>query len=340
MATLAFLGTGHIHTPGFINKTLESAGDQVKYVYDHLPERAAKDAEKLGAAVADIDTILNDAEIDAVVICSETNQHAELVQRACAAGKAMFVEKPLGMGVADAAAMADMIEEAGVLFQTGFFMRGNPQLRFLKQQIEAGAFGTVTRMRMSNCHSGALGGWFDTEWRWMADVEQAGCGGFGDLGFHIVDIMLWMLGDVDEVTATIKSIIHKYEDCDETGEGVLRFANGVLGSISAGWVDVADPVKLQIAGTEGHATIVNGELRFQTKQNEAYDGTEAIELEETMQPHPYNIFLEHLSGNATNPLIGAREAARVCAVIEAMYTANAENSWAKPASVATAEAVS
>ncbi len=340
MATLAFLGTGHIHTPGFINKTNDSEGDTVKYVYDHLPDRAAKDAEKLGASVADIDTILNDAEIDAVVICSETNQHADLVARACAAGKAMFVEKPLGMGAADATKMADQIEAAGVLFQTGFFMRGNPQLRFLKQQVENGAFGTITRMRMSNCHSGALGGWFDTDWRWMADVEQAGCGGFGDLGFHVIDIMTWMLGDVDEVSATIKSIINKYDNCDETGEGLLRFANGVMGSVTAGWVDVADPVYLQIAGTEGHATIVRGELYFQTAQDEQYDGKAAINLEEEALAHPYNIFLEHINGNTKNPLITAREAARGCAVIEAFYQANKDNAWAEPASVNAAQAVS
>ena len=316
-----------------INKTNENEAHTCKYVYDHNAERAAKDAEKLGAEVADLDTILNDASIDAVVICSETNQHLDLVKRSCAAGKAMFVEKPLGMGAEDAATMADMIEEAGVLFQTGFFMRGNPQLRFLKQQIDDGAFGKITRMRMSNCHSGAIGGWFDTDWRWMANVEQAGCGGFGDLGFHIIDIMLWMLGDVAEVSATIKSIVNQYENCDETGEGALRFANGVMGSISAGWVDIADPVKLQIAGTEGHATIVNGELRFQSKVKEEYDGSQALELSEAGLGHPFSIFLEHLSGDTSSPLISAREAARGCAVVEALYAAHANNSWEKPKAV-------
>ncbi len=339
MAQLAFLGTGHIHTPNFINKVLESENDSVQYVYDHLADRAAKDAEKLGAAVSDVDTILNDPAIDAVVICSETNQHADLVARSCAAGKALFVEKPLGMGAADAAAMADQIEAAGVLFQTGFFMRGNPQLRFLKQQIEEGAFGTITRMRMSNCHSGALGGWFDTDWRWMADVKQAGCGGFGDLGFHVIDIMQWMLGEVHEVTATIKSIINKYENCDETGEGMLRFENGVMGSITAGWVDVADPIKLEIAGTKGHASIVRGDLFFQSSVNEAYDGAAAVALTEETLAHPFNIFLEHLAGNTENPLISAREAARGCATVEALYAAHKNNSWEKPLSVATAQTV-
>lgn len=339
MAQLAFLGTGHIHTPGFMNKILEREGDRVLYVYDHIAERAAKDAEKLGASVASIDEILADDAVDAVVICSETNQHADLVQRVCAAGKHMFVEKPLGMGAADALAMADAITEAGVIFQTGFFMRGDANLRFLKHHVDAGSFGTITRMRMSNCHSGALGGWFDTDWRWMADVEQAGCGGFGDLGFHVVDIMLWMLGDVSEVTATIKSIINKYENCDETGEGVLRFANGVMGAVSAGWVDVADPVRLQIAGTEGHATIVNGQLFLKINENKQYDGNSAVTVEEAGLPHAFDIFLQHLAGDTRHPLVGAHEAARVCAVIEAFYQAQQKNAWVAPASIAVPQVI-
>ena len=84
MATLAFLGTGHIHTPNFMNKILESKNDSCKYVYDHLADRAAKDAEKLSAQVADIDTIITDAEVDGVIICSETDQHLDLVKRVCA----------------------------------------------------------------------------------------------------------------------------------------------------------------------------------------------------------------------------------------------------------------
>ena len=333
MARLAFLGTAHIHTPGFMNKILERDEDSVLYVYDHSAERAAKDAETLGATVATIDEILSDDAVDAVVICSETNQHAELVERVCAAGKHLFVEKPLGMGAADALTMADAIEEAGVIFQTGFFMRGDASLRFLKRQVDSGRFGTITRMRMSNCHSGALGGWFDTDWRWMADVEQAGCGGFGDLGFHVVDIMLWMLGDVNEVTATIKSIINKYENCDETGEGVLRFANGVMGAVSAGWVDIADPVRLQIAGTKGHATIVNGQLFLKINDDETCDGNTAIEVEEPGLPHAFDIFLQHLAGDTQHPLVGAHEAARVCAVIEAFYQAQHDNAWVAPAAV-------
>ena len=82
---------------------------------------------------------------------------------AAAAGKHMFVEKPLGMGAVDAYRMAEAIEKAGVLFQTGYFMRGNPIHLFLREQIAAGSFGKITRIRHSNCHAGSLGGWFDAD---------------------------------------------------------------------------------------------------------------------------------------------------------------------------------
>jgi predicted dehydrogenase len=108
--------------------------------------------------------------------------HVELVERAAAAGKDMFVEKPLATTVEDATRMQAAIERAGVQFQTGFFMRSSPWAQFLKQEVEAGHLGKVTRMRHSNCHSGALGGWFDGEWHWIVEKEQAGGGGFADLG--------------------------------------------------------------------------------------------------------------------------------------------------------------
>ena len=101
------------------------------------------------------------------------------------AKKQIYAEKQLGMGTKDAYAMAQAVQDAGLLFQTGYFMRGDPTLMFLKQQVQSGAFGKITRIRGSNCHSGALGGWFDGEWRWMADPKQSGVGGFGHVRIRV-----------------------------------------------------------------------------------------------------------------------------------------------------------
>ena len=92
----------------------------------------------------------------------------------------------------------------------------------------------------------------------MADPKVAGVGAFGDLGTHSLDILMWLLGDVKAVSADIKVVTGRYGDCDEAGTSLMRFASGVTGTLTAGWVDIANPVTLMIAGTEGQALIVNG----------------------------------------------------------------------------------
>ena len=102
---VALVGCAHIHTPGFV-KRLQARDDVVvTAVWDHDADRAAKNAADLNApVVADVADIWADAATAAVIVCSETNLHEELVLPAAAAGKHLFVEKPLGMGAADAAA--------------------------------------------------------------------------------------------------------------------------------------------------------------------------------------------------------------------------------------------
>jgi predicted dehydrogenase len=327
-ASVALVGGAHIHTPGFIKKLNERTDVTVRCVWDHDAARAAKRAADLNAPVVDsLEQIWNDPEIAAVVICSETNRHEPLVRAAAAAHKHMFVEKPLGMGAADAYSMAEAIEKAGVFFQTGYFMRGNPAYRFVKEQIVQGAFGKITRLRMSNCHAGSLGGWFDTEWRWMADPQISGVGGFGDLGTHALDIMLWLLGGVSRVTADIEVVTGRYGDCDELGEGLLKFENGVLGSLAAGWVDVSNPVTLELAGTEGHATVVNGQMYFYSQNVEGADGKTPWTALPEPWPHAFSLFLDAITGKPGVPLVGAREAAYRSAMMAALYQSSREKCW-------------
>ena len=206
MKTLAFLGIAHIHTPSFIKTVLELP-DQftLKAVWDDQPARAQIAAEHAGcAAVADYHDILRDEAIDAVIVCSETWLHRELVEAAAAARKHLFVEKPLGMGAEDAYAMQRAIDAAGVIFHIGHFMRSYPFNRVLKGWVEDGVLGAITRIRHCNVHHGAIGkwfhpgrGWYEDGWLWMTDAERSGCGGFGDLGAHSLDILMWLMGAVD-----------------------------------------------------------------------------------------------------------------------------------------------
>jgi predicted dehydrogenase len=334
MNTIALVGGAHIHTPGFIKRLNARQDLNVKYVWDHDIGRARARADALGARVIDdVSGIWEDETIVAVVNCAETDRHEPLVIDAASAGKHMFVEKPLGLGAADSRAMADAIEDAGVIFQTGYFRRGDPIHLLLKSLVANGSFGTITRFRHSNCHSGSLRGIFDGEYRWMADPAQAGGGGFLDLGTHSLDILLWLMGDVERVTAHVSVATGRYGECDEYGEGLLEFGSGAIGSLAAGWVDVAHPVDVLLSGTEGHAAVVNGQLFLESSQVEGADGKEPWTDLPAASPHSFDVFLDAISGQDTIPLVGAREAAERSAVMEAMYAAARDGAWVAPAPV-------
>ena len=333
--TIAFAGVAHIHTPGFISMLKKRPEVKVARVYDPHPLKAERRAAELGAAVSTVDQIAGDPSIQGVVICSETNRHVELVEKFAKAGKHLFVEKPLGMAADDSYAMADAIEKAGVAFQTGYFMRGFADVQMLRKLVQDGSLGKITRARASNCHTGSLGGWFDDRpdapentWLWMTDLKQSGVGAFGDLGTHVLDILIWILGDVQAVTGQIDPVTARYPGCDESGEALVRFKNGAIATLAAGWVDHADPVKFLVSGTEGHAAIIDGKLQVVSKKLATFDGTGAVRSSEMPKswPHAFELFLDKLAGKDVT-LVGAREAAYRSAVMSAIYKAAATNSW-------------
>ncbi len=327
MPVTALLGCAHIHTPNFVKKLAERADATVAAIWDPDPARARPHAETLGCAVVGSPEEALAAEgVEGAIICSVTRQHETLVMASVVAGKHLFVEKPLGLGREDAERMAAAIEKAGLVFQTGYFNRGTPAHQFIRAEIAAGHFGTVTRAHHSNCHSGALGGWFDTDWRWMADPVAAGCGGYGDLGTHSLDILMWWFGDVRRVTASLGPVTRRYGDCDESGEGLIEFASGVRAVLSAGWVDRADPVKFLVSGTEGHAVMVRNQLFYQSQHVEGADGKEPWTQLPPALPHAFDLFLDRLGGQDV-PLVSPSEAAARSTVTEALYRAAKDGVW-------------
>jgi predicted dehydrogenase len=163
----------------------------------------------------------------------------------------------------------------------------------------------------------------------MADPKRSGIGGFGDLGTHMLDLLMWWLGDVATCTAVVDTGTARYPDCDELGEGLIRFTSGVIATLGAGWDDVANPVTVEIAGTEGHAVIMNGRVFFQSKQVEGSDIKKPVEKLPEAVPAGFEAFLDAVSGKKVD-LVAPREAAARAAVMEAMYQAAQQQKSMKP----------
>ncbi len=326
--TTAFLGTAHIHMGGFVRQ-LQSRRDQVgvAFVYDHDAERGQSYAQKLDGAVftADLQTILHNPQITSVVICSETVHHKDLVIAAAQAGKHIFCEKPLGLGRADAEPMAQAIHEAGVLFQTGFFMRGDPVHQFIKREVQAGHLGKLTRVRYTNCHQAALDGWFDTDYRWLADPKVAGGGALLDLGAHVLDIVLHTYphteGDVVRAQACVGNRGGRYgTEIDEYGTGILQFISGMVAEIEASWVDPKLRAPIEVHGTEGEILVQNGTVTYYSKHVDGHAEPAVVTGLPPAAPHAFQLFWDAVLGQTLPiPLVSIDEAAQGSRVMEDLY---------------------
>jgi len=335
MQRIAILTAGHIHMPGFVKRIKARTDVQVVGVWDPNAALAAKVAAELGAPVAaSAGVILGDPTIHAVVISGTTGQHDTLAAAAARAGKHTFIEKPLATTAAEANRIFTAFKESPVLFQTGHFMRCDPLNRFIKQEIDAGNLGTITRARHSNCHHGAMAGWFDTDYRWFRNKDEAGGGGFYDLGCHSVDVLVYFFGAIETVTAAIAPKTIKYPQIDEYGEGLMRFKNGVIATVTGSWVDIANPVTCLITGTEGHLHVVGGQLFYTSKKSSVpgADGKQPIDKAHfpAALPHAFDLFFDVLAGTQDkSQLIPIEDALNVARAMDAMYQAERLGQWVK-----------
>lgn len=326
---LALVGGAHIHAPNFADRMADADHVETKYVWDPSRETAESRQAVTGGQIADSpDMIYQDPEVDGIVICSQTNLHSDLVPPAAEAGKHLFVEKPVGMTGDEAEHIAEAVNRAGVIFQTGYFMRSSGVNQKIKSLVSSGELGDITRLRLSNVHSGAIGGWFDEEWNWMTDLDQAGVGGFGDLGSHVMDLLLWFMEHDTPVSCTghIDRVLERYPGSDEYGEGMVRFDSGAVATIAGGWVDHANPNQVEISGTKGHLRVTNNDLFLRVPEQDISPAEPWTDLPED-RDHPLELFFDAVAGQQDLPLISADEAALTNRVITEIYNGHKTNSW-------------
>ena len=325
---VAILGAAHMHTPMFLSMLKTREDVRVAYVWDRVAARAEKQAVECGAKTAKtVDEVLADPAVAAVVILSETSLHLELATAAARAKKHVFVEKPLGASAKEAAELAATLEQAGVLFTSGYHLRTIPKNIFVRENIQQGNLGKIVRVHCSFCNDCVLQGEFDQDHQWTVDPKWGASGSFADIGTHALDMLMWLMGDVEAVTGDIRTVTGRYPKCDETGQGLLRFKNEVTGTISAGWVEPENPVSLLITGTEGHAVVFNDRLYLRSKRVPGADGARPWGKLPPGPDHPLLQFVSAVAGEKDLPLVTPREAAARVKVMDALYQASRERKW-------------
>ena len=261
---VAILGLGHWYSAFGLARALP------EYPHAHLVVVASPDdahrtsfCDTFGVeGTTDYHEALARPDVDIVHIATPVCDIPALTIAAARAGKHMVMGKPMAMTMAEADAMVEAVEAAGVVcvpFQGLMRLRN----RGLKARIDAGEIGDVAVLHQVGRWSIAEDWYNSGTPGWFVDPAKVPGGAFIDEGIYWIDALRWLAGsEVVQVEARMRNIVHTELAVEDWGHAVLTFANGIVATIEAAWTINAprrtgpspkhnSVVRLEVVGTRG-----------------------------------------------------------------------------------------
>ena len=258
-----------------------AGGQALRFTVANTRTRQTAEAfcrEKSLRWTADLDEVLQDKSIGAVVFATPHSQHADQVRRAAAAGKHVFVEKPFALTLGDADQMLEAAARHDVVLAVGFNRRFHPSMGRLRDAVRSGRFGTIVTI---SAEQTALHGLDMPATAWRAQPNEAPGGAMTAIGVHLVDGMIDLLGPIDSVYARVGR--RAAVNADDTTDVVLTFMNGATGHIFCSTAATPN-YRMALYGTGGFGEILGHQMntfRFIAALHGEAFGTATPEVFET-----------------------------------------------------------
>lgn len=282
---LAIAGAGHMGArhSACIRANPEA---QLVAVWSRTPQHAAALAASAGAQVASsVEELVQRADVDAVIVATQTGNHAETALAAIQAGKHVLVEKPLARTLPEAEMLIRAADDANVLLLTGHVLRFYRVFRVLHDHILAGDIGAPAVIHMSRETSVVPTGW--------RSLLAEGGGVILDLGIHESDWLLWTLGPVQRVYC--RAVSRTGSPAHDYALSTLRFASGAIAHVESSAVRASGfRIAGEFAGDGGMLTYdsdLDQALRmdFEPVGRATWEGLPTTYT----GPSPYGLQLEH-----------------------------------------------
>jgi len=232
MLGYAFMGKAHVN--GY--RTLAYMTGPAA-IHPRLVSIAGRNAEAVAAAaktfgferhVTDWRELVADPEVELFDNGGPNDAHAEPTIAAAEAGKHVICEKPLGRTADESHEIWRRVAATGVKHMTAFNYRFVPAVRLARELIEAGELGAIHHFR-----GRYLQEWGMTEAEaWRFRRQQAGSGALGDLGAHVIDLARYLVGELESVSASVRTF-QPGREVDDAFEAVVEFESGAVGTMEA-----------------------------------------------------------------------------------------------------------
>jgi predicted dehydrogenase len=288
-------------------------------VVDVDAARAAEVATRFGGdAMTELEKACARDDIDAVSICLPSGAHADAAITALRAGKHVVVEKPLDVTLEAADRLIEVERETGLTVAVISQRRFQHAPAFVHRAITDGKLGRITTGIAES------GFWRPQEYYdsggWRGTLALDGGGALMNQGIHVVDLLLWMLGEPAEVQAYSDRLTHERIDVEDTVAATIRFRSGAIGSVIATTSAYPGrPVRLSVYGDRGSAVIERDDLvHFQTADADSFPEPAGAQSVHDAHRAQYVDFIESVrTGRA--PLVGTDAARRALEVVLGSY---------------------
>jgi predicted dehydrogenase len=218
--------------------------------YTRSDEKRQAFAAKYGCVAApSYDALLNDATIEAIVNTTPNNVHRETSCAAAQAGKHVFLDKPIATTITDARAITAACRAAGVVLALGYQRRKENHFRWIRRQIDDGAFGRLVNAE-ANISRDRLGQFDAGSWRYTAQGMPGGV--MLQIGIHYTDVLEYLVGPIKAVQGTLAQLVLPGENPD-VASLVLEHQNGARSTLNACYASASEYYLMNVYGKEASA---------------------------------------------------------------------------------------
>jgi 1,5-anhydro-D-fructose reductase (1,5-anhydro-D-mannitol-forming) len=253
MIRLAMLSFWHVHAGDYLHQALANRATAITAIWDETPERGRTQAQSLGVPFYDnLHDLLAQADVDGVIVDTPTTIHRDVMVAAAQAGKHIFTEKVLAPTLRECNEIVAAVDKAGVKLMVSLPRLYAGSTLAIKEILDRKLLGEVTQVRTRASHDGALRtllnpqGWLPP---YFFNPQQTAGGAMIDLGAHPMYLARLFLGLPESVSANYGYITGRA--VEDNAVVVLRYPQGAVGIVEAGFVNPFSPFTIEVHGTEG-----------------------------------------------------------------------------------------
>ena len=218
--------------------------------YTRSEEKRDKFAAKYRCRpAASYEAILADSEIEAIINTTPNDVHLATTSAAAAAGKHVFLDKPIANSVADGRAITEACRSAGVVLALGYQRRRESHFRWIRQQIDGGLFGKLVNAE-ANISRDRLGKIDLTSWRYQAAGMPGGV--MLQIGIHYIDVLEYLLGPIHAVRGQSAQLVLPGDNPD-VASLILEHENGALSTVNASYASASEYYLMNVYGKDATA---------------------------------------------------------------------------------------